>query len=202
MKLRPDREIDDRLTDTRITEMRCGHCSVMTALPVTPDEANHLAERVAQALHGTNRTAATAESITCGSIAASLAAAHDASQWFHGGVVAYTRNVKFSVLGVDPGPVITAGCARQMAVGAARLLGADVAVGTTGVGGPDAEEGQPAGTVFIAVATGVGCQVREYHFDGEPPDVVRNATIQALRDLVAVLDRDTTDRTVTAKPGT
>ena len=159
----------------------------MTELSGPEDELLLLAEQVAKALDGTNRTAATAESITCGTIAAALAAAQNASQWFHGAVVAYNRDVKFSVLGVDPGPVITAGCARQMAVGASALLGADIAVGTTGAGGPGPEEGQPAGTVFIAVTTPENDQVREYHFTGEPAEVVHSATIQALRDLVAVL---------------
>lgn len=70
-----------------------------------------------------------------------------------------------------------------MAVGALRVLGADVAVGATGVGGPEPSEGCPAGTVFVAVATARGHRVREYHFDGDPPQVVRAAAARALADL-------------------
>jgi nicotinamide-nucleotide amidase len=149
------------------------------------DEAADLAQQVAEALRG--RTVATAESMTSGNVAAALAAAQDASQWLQGSVVAYSRQVKFSVLGVDRGPVITAGCARQMARGVTRLLGADISVATTGAGGPDSEEGQPAGTVFIAVATQDRCEVKRYQFDGGPPRVVHLSTIQALRDLVALV---------------
>jgi nicotinamide-nucleotide amidase len=69
-------------------------------------------------------------------MACRLAAAGGASGWFQGAVVAYSEHVKFTVLGVDRGPVITAGCARQMAIGDARLLTADFAVGTTGAGRP------------------------------------------------------------------
>ena len=58
-----------------------------------------------------------------------------------------SRGGQVSRLGVDPGPVVTALAARQMAGGVARLLGADVAISVTGVGGPDEEEGQPPGTV-------------------------------------------------------
>ena len=59
------------------------------------------------------------------------------------GVVAYHAEVKSRILGVDPGPVVTAWAARQMARGVGRLLRADVAISVTGVGGPDEEEGQP-----------------------------------------------------------
>src|ERR1700712_5335471 len=113
-------------------------------------EASALARRVTQALDG--RTVASAESITSGNIAAALAAAEDASRWFKGSVVTYAREAKFSVLGVDRGPVISADCVRQMAVNAAGLFDADITVATTGAGGPGDEEGQPPGTVFIAVA--------------------------------------------------
>jgi len=149
------------------------------------EEAIDLAEQVAQALAG--RTVATAESITSGNVAAALAAATDASQWLKGSVVAYAQQVKFCVLGVEAGPVINAGCARQMAVGVSGLLDADVSVATTGAGGPGPEEGEQPGTVYIAVATQDDCWISRYQFDGEPPSVVHLATVQALRDLVAVV---------------
>lgn len=159
----------------------------MTPVSGPPDEARSLAQQVARALDGTSRTVAAAESITSGNIAAALAAAPNAGQWFKGAVVAYAPEVKFSVLGVEPGPVITSGCARQMATGVSALLGADLSVGTSGAGGPGPEEDRPAGTVFIAVSTRDGSHAREYHFDGEPPDIVYQSTVQALRDLAAAL---------------
>jgi len=127
-----------------------------------------------------------AESVTGGQIATHLSAGAGANEWFRGAIVAYSENAKFSVLGVDPGPVITSTCAEQMAAGVRELLSADYAVSTTGAGGPGAEEGQPAGTVFIAVASPAGCQTREYHFDGDPETIVHDAAVQALRNLAAV----------------
>jgi nicotinamide-nucleotide amidase len=145
------------------------------------------ASDIARTLHRRRRTVATAESVTCGTVAKRLGAAPDSSDWLRGGVVAYASAVKFDVLGVAPGPVITETCAREMAVGAAHLLAADYAVSTTGAGGPGSQEGRPAGTVFIAVTSPSGCRAREYHFEGDPADVVEAATEQALRDLRAAI---------------
>lgn len=135
-----------------------------------------------------------AESVTAGGVSCGLAAAQSAGEWFRGSIVAYASQVKFAVLGVNPGPVVTARAARQMAVGALRVLGADVAVGATGVGGPEPSEGCPAGTVFVAVATARGHRVREYHFDGDPPQVVRAAAARALADLYECCRRWYPDR--------
>lgn len=138
-----------------------------------------LAERITEA----DATIAVAESLTGGQLSSALAAAPDASDWFRGGLVAYASEVKFDVLGVTPGPVVTAQCAEEMATGIERLLTARVGVGVTGVGGPDPEEGRPAGTVFAAVSTQGRVVVREWHFDGEPEEVLEQ-TIDAIIRLV------------------
>jgi PncC family amidohydrolase len=108
------------------------------------DDAAALADRVGTTLRLWGGTVAVAESVAGGSIAVRLAAAGGASDWFQGALLAYSKDVKFSVLGVRPGSVITAGCAR-LCIGVARVLNADFAVGTTGAGGPGVQEGQPAG---------------------------------------------------------
>ena len=149
-------------------------------------EAVGLVERVAGALRRLNGTVTAAESVTGGQIATRLSAGRGASEWFRGSVVAYSEYAKFSVLGVEPGPVITGSCAEQMATGVRKLLSADYAVSTTGAGGPGAEEGQPAGTVFIAVASPAGCRAKGYHFDGDPETIVHDAAVQALRNLASV----------------
>ena len=77
-----------------------------------------------------------------------------ASDWFRGGVVSYAPEVKFSVLGVPEGPVVSAATAAAMAVGVRDLLGADVGLGVTGVAGPDALEGEPPGTVYLGAVVG------------------------------------------------
>ncbi|HKE73814.1 MAG TPA: competence/damage-inducible protein A [Acidimicrobiales bacterium] len=101
-------------------------------------------------------TLAVAESLTGGLVASRLVNVSGASEWFRGGVVSYASDVKFSLLGVPEGPVVSAEAAGAMAEGVRRLLGADVGLAVTGVAGPDPQEGQPPGTVFMAVAAGDG----------------------------------------------
>ena len=67
-------------------------------------------------------------------------------------MVSYASEVKFDVLGVPEGPVVSEAAARAMADGARRVLGADVGLSITGVAGPDRQDGQPAGTVFVGLA--------------------------------------------------
>ncbi|TAK70492.1 MAG: CinA family protein [Actinomycetota bacterium] len=145
-----------------------------------------LAEHVSALAQERQLRLGTAESVTAGAVAHALCAAPAASQWFRGGIVAYSTEVKQDLLGVPPCPVISRECAEQMAVGARALLGADLVVATTGVGGPDAVEGQPAGTVWVAVA-GRGEPVAVvHHFSGDPAQVLVSATAAALH---FVLDR-------------
>ena len=151
------------------------------------DATDDLQQQIAKALTSSNRTAAAAESLTGGNVSAGLSAIEGASDWFVGGVIAYAAEVKYDLLGVDRGPVINALTARQMATGVARLLHADFAVATTGVGGPGPQEDRPEGTVFIAVASPTGCTDREYSFGGDPSSIIEQATHQALRDLAAAV---------------
>ena len=153
--------------------------------PDGAERTDQLEQQIADALVSSNRTAAVAESLTGGNVSADLSAIEGASDWFRGGLVAYAESVKFDLLGVECGPVITAKSAEQMARGVTRLLHADLAVATTGVGGPGPQEDLPQGTVFIAVATPATTRVRKYHFEGDPSEVVKKATQQALTDLAA-----------------
>lgn len=127
---------------------------------------------------------ATAESVTAGLLANTAAQAPHASEWLLGGLVAWHPDVKHAQLGVAPGPVVNAETAAQMARGAAALLGADVVVSSTGVGGPDPEEGRPAGTVFIGVLVDGEVTTHELHLDGEPEDVCTGAADAAFGLLV------------------
>jgi nicotinamide-nucleotide amidase len=100
------------------------------------------------------QTVATAESCTAGAIANGIAAVPGASDVLRGGLVAYVPRVKFELLSVTPGPVITARAAREMAIGARELFHSDVGLATTGVLGPAIAEGQPVGTLWIGVSAG------------------------------------------------
>ena len=95
-------------------------------------------------------TIGTAESVTGGLVAARLTAVPGASDVVRGGVVSYASEVKYDLLGVPEGPVVSEEAAAAMAEGAVRALGCDVAVATTGVAGPAGQEGIAPGTVFLA----------------------------------------------------
>jgi nicotinamide-nucleotide amidase len=145
--------------------------------------------RIAELAVDRDLTVATSESLTSGTIAKMLGAGPDAADWFRGGIVAYQEAVKFDVLGVAEGPVVTAECAEQMARGARELLGADVVVSATGVGGPEPSEGKPAGTVFVGVATSEAVTVRELSLDGGPDDVLDQTASTCLALLEETLRR-------------
>ncbi len=107
---------------------------------------------VASLLLSRGLTLAVAESLTGGLVAPRLVNVPGASDWFRGGVVSYATDVKYSLLDVPEGPVVSAAPASAMATGVAAKLGADVGQAVTGVAGPDSQEGHPPGTVFMAVA--------------------------------------------------
>lgn len=132
-------------------------------------------------------TVGAAESLTGGAITSALAAGPSAADWCRGGVVAYMPSVKFDLLGVTPGPLITEACAAQMAAGAAKVLEADVVVSTTGAGGPDEEEGHPPGTAVIGVAIRGESTTHWAKVDGEPEEVVHRVRDEALALLLAGL---------------
>jgi nicotinamide-nucleotide amidase len=130
---------------------------------------------------------ATAESVTAGLVADKAAQGDSASEWFLGGLVAYNTEVKQRLLGVQGERVVNAETAAQMARGVAELLRADVAVATTGVGGPDPAEDQPAGTVWVGVNIAGDVTTHRLQLDGDPEDVCTGAAEEALRLVVARL---------------
>jgi nicotinamide-nucleotide amidase len=142
-----------------------------------------LAEAAGRSAHDRGVSVAVAESLTGGAIAQQLAKAADAGDWFAGGVVAYRNETKYRVLAVPEGPVVSPGCARAMALGVLYLTDADAAVAVTGVGGPGPEEGQAAGTVFLATATREGVHDVALTLGGGPEEVVASTVEHALRHL-------------------
>ena len=101
-------------------------------------------------------TLGVAESVTGGLMGGRLTNVAGSSRVFRGGVISYASGVKFDVLGVEPGPVVSEQAAVQMALGARRVLGSDVAIAVTGVAGPDEQDGRPVGTLCIGVAMADG----------------------------------------------
>jgi nicotinamide-nucleotide amidase len=125
-------------------------------------------------------TMATAESMTGGLVASRLTEVPGASDVFVGSVVSYASEVKFGVLGVPRGPVVSAEAAEAMAIGACRVLDSDVAIAITGVAGPDEQEGVPVGTVYLAIAEGDQAQSVMVRLPGDRARVRQFATISVL----------------------
>jgi PncC family amidohydrolase len=140
-------------------------------------------------------TVAAAESLTGGNVSARITAISGSSGYFLGGIVAYSNAAKASLLGVSEETLATRGavsaeCAREMAAGARRALGADLAVATTGIAGPGgATERKPVGLVFIGLAGPDGVTSEEFRFPGGRSVVTNAATEAALLILLRGLER-------------
>ena len=133
-------------------------------------------------------TLAVAESVTGGLIASRLVGVAGASQWFRGGVVSYASEVKFDLLGVPVGPVVSADAAEVMASGVRTLLKADIGLSVTGVAGPEEQDGQPPGTVFVGLSLGDTIQHAALRLPGDRPRVRAYSAISALDVLRRTLD--------------
>ncbi len=150
--------------------------------------------RVVRAFAEQGKTLGTAESLTGGMIAASVAGVSGASAVLMGGIVSYDPRVKHELLGVSQSVIQTVGvvsepCARQMAQGAQKALKVDVAVSATGIAGPTGGTAQtPVGTVFIGVCGPAGTRVDECHFTGDRQGVREQSAAHALTMALEALD--------------
>ena len=135
---------------------------------------------VLQLLRERGLTLGLAESVTGGLVAARLTAVSGASDVLRGSIVSYASDVKFDLLGVTPGPVVSAPAASEMAVGARRVLGADVGLALTGVAGPSEQDGQPVGTLHVAIATAVGVEASSFRLPGQREQMRQFSVINSL----------------------
>jgi PncC family amidohydrolase len=147
------------------------------------------------------RRVACAESCTAGRVAARLAAVGGASDWLAGGIVAYQTQVKRQLLGVQADSVVTSAAAAEMAIGAVRLLGAEVAVATTGVLGDAAVDGVDPGTVYIATVIGDDERVTEHRVHGGPDKQCAQAVEAACTQLLEHLHGDPVNATPAVTSG-
>jgi nicotinamide-nucleotide amidase len=138
------------------------------------------------------QSVATAESLTAGLLAATLAGVPGASVVLRGGLITYLEDTKISLAGVAPqvleavGPV-AAPTARALAVGARHRCGATWGVGLTGVAGPEPHGGHPVGTVFLGLAGPVDTDVAQLNLSGSRWDIrvaAVNEAIARLREIV------------------
>lgn len=130
-------------------------------------------------------TLGVAESLTGGLMGARICDVAGASSVFRGSIVSYASGVKFDLLDVPEGPVVSAEVAQVMASSARRVLGADVGVSATGVAGPTEQDGHRPGTVFIGLDLGgvVGPEAFEVVLPGDRQTVRQLAVISAMTAL-------------------
>jgi nicotinamide-nucleotide amidase len=144
-------------------------------------------------LSALGQTVASAESLTGGLVVSRLIDPPGASAVVRGGIVAYATDAKASVLGVDAELLadrgaVDADVAQQMAEGVRRVLDADWGVATTGVAGPDPQDGVPVGRVYVAVAGPDGTCVQQHDLSGDRRDIRDGAVGAALALLMKSLD--------------
>jgi nicotinamide-nucleotide amidase len=164
-----------------------------------PQRAAGVLDRMRKA----GRTLVTAESCTAGALAKLLADAPGASEVFHGGFVAYTKQCKMSVLGVPENLIrahtaVSREVAEAMATGGVRCSPADIAVSITGVAGPEPDEdGNPVGLLHLAVAGRDGKVVHaERNLGDLPRDDIRDFALDAALTLVETFLNQTRETTV------
>jgi nicotinamide-nucleotide amidase len=121
-----------------------------------------------------------AESVTGGLVAGRITAVPGASKVFRGSIVSYASEVKFDLLGVPEGPVVSEAAAAAMAAGARRVLDADVALALTGVAGPTEQDGMPVGTLCIGIDTPSGAFTRTLRMPGQRDQMRQMSVITAL----------------------
>ena len=147
------------------------------------------------ALRDAGATVATAESLTAGRLAALLTETPGASATFRGGFVTYATELKHTLLGVPVSVIETVGvvseeCAAAMAAGARERSGATYALATTGVAGPDPQEGKPVGTVYLGVSGPHGETTARLGLSGSREEIQRDTCLYAVEELLGLVRRE------------
>ena len=161
----------------------------------TDDQLDSLARELGEGLRARGLRVASAESCTGGWLAKSFTDVAGSSAWFGWGFVTYANEAKTGMVGVpsaliDEHGAVSEPVVRAMAEGARRASGADIAVAVSGIAGPHGERpGKPVGTIWIAWASDAGTHAEHNVFAGDREAVRRQSVAQALRGLLAELDR-------------
>lgn len=159
------------------------------------NNTNSISERLGELLRSKGLLMGTAESCTGGRIANMVTLVAGSSDYFVGGVVSYSNEVKHNVLGVSEDSLRLHGAVsrevvEQMAQGAIRTLGCDCSVATSGVAGPGGGSPEkPVGTVWIAAALKEQVVSHCYHFGAVRAENIQSAADAALTMLLELLQK-------------
>lgn len=164
----------------------------LEGLHYTEGEEDTVEKQFGGMLRSCGKTVATAESCTGGYIAHLITSVAGCSEYYKGGVVAYTNEMKVNFLGVDAADIEQFGAVsepvvRQMADGVMKLTGADYAIATTGVAGPGGTEEKPVGTVWIGIATPKRTIARRFVFSYTRERNIAKAAVKAMELLMEEL---------------
>lgn len=159
-----------------------------------------LAEQLVQTARAKKVELATAESLTAGLVGATICDVPGASAVYRGGVISYSSDIKASVLGVSAKYLKEHGAvdpevAAQMAAGVARVCGADYAVATTGLAGPDPADGKDVGTVFIGLYARGEVSAYGKKYVGSRADI-RQATVADALEILLLAVKQAEDFTL------
>ncbi|MDO3386598.1 CinA family protein [Gilvimarinus sp. SDUM040013] len=173
------------------------------APPTYQSTLHHLSAELGSDLLERGWTVATAESCTGGGIAAAITEVAGSSAWFGTGIVSYANAAKQQLLGVETEVLERCGAVsrevvEQMAQGALRVGGADIAVSVSGIAGPDGgTPDKPVGTVWLAWAGPGDALLSEcYVYEGSRAQVREQASVTALRGLLAIIRQNPVKNTV------
>lgn len=161
----------------------------------TDEQLDSLARELGEGLRRQGWHVACAESCTGGWLAKSLTDVPGSSAWFGWGFVTYANEAKTAMVGVpaaliDEHGAVSEPVVRAMAEGAREASGAELAVAVSGIAGPHGERpGKPVGTIWIAWASDAGTHAEHNVFAGDREAVRRQSVAQALRGLLAELER-------------
>lgn len=153
------------------------------------DRAHHLLLR-------TGLTVSVAESCTGGLLGGALTELSGSSAYFLGGIIAYADSAKMALLGVDEGTIITHGAvsgpaALEMADGARRATGADIAISITGIAGPTGgTEQKPVGATFIGISGLGSATVERFVWSGDRAENRAASVRAALQMLTEIIERN------------
>ena len=158
-----------------------------------------LSRELASALRARDWTCATAESCSAGLVGHIITSIAGSSDYYQGGVIAYTNQAKQDLLDVDPETLARVGAvssetALEMADGARTALNADVGISTTGIAGPGgATARKPVGLIYVAAVTPEHTRVRQLRLSGDRLENIEQTAARAIRLAIEMVTAENDD---------
>jgi nicotinamide-nucleotide amidase len=152
------------------------------------DDVDQLGARLARILDAGELTIGVAESLTGGSLSAAVARVEGSGAWYRGAIVAYSAQTKHEVLDVPTEKIVSEPAAVAMADAVAARLDARLTIAVTGVAGPDEQDGEAPGTVWLATHCDGQTEAQLLQLAGTPDEIVEQTCAAGLRRLVEVAE--------------